>query len=176
MLKLKGLIIEELFSFNGLSKEKRDNIYNIFKKSYDSSVGVSWSRDKFFEKSKDLMFFGDEGGFVAIRKDKYGFYKFVLVGGDVRGILVGLKEIESNGFPLWGLVSGRIKDMLIKRGYKSPSIRYIRGIMKEYPDYILSGLNYRINLDSSINILYSDIGEVNKYFIGNDKYFNKLKI
>lgn len=99
MLKLRGLIIEELFSFNGLSKEKKDILYNIFKKSYDASLGVSWDKEKFFEKSKDLMFFGDEGGFVAIRKDRYNFYKFVLVGGEKRGILKGLSEINSNGFP-----------------------------------------------------------------------------
>lgn len=72
------------------------------------------------------------------------------------------------------LVSYEIKEMLIKRGYRSVSISYIINNMEEYSDYILSGLNYRKNLDGSINILYNDIGDMKKYFIGNNIYFNKI--
>jgi hypothetical protein len=163
------------YEFNNISEEEQDKIYNIFKNSYEKSVGTSWTKEKFFGRAKNWIFFGDMDGFVAVRPQKSGFYKLVGVAGNGKSILRGVEELQSNNYPVWGMVSDDIHKMALKKGFKTPPSFLLKLLIKFIPNSVFGGVDFDVNSDGSITLKYSDVGDSRKYFIGNDEYFKKLK-
>ena len=166
-----GLLNEE---FN-LDSTNQEDIYNIFKKSYEESTGTSWDVNKFKSRARNWVFFGDETGFVAVRPQRSGLYKLVGVAGKLRGILKGMAELKSNNYPVWGMVSSDMVGMAKKQGFKTPPKYLIKVLLKFIPKSIFGGVDFDVNSDGSITLKYADVGDAKKYFIANDEYFKKLK-
>lgn len=114
------MFLNESYEFNSLSIDEKNIIYNIFKSSYEKSLGTSWTKEKFFNRAKNWLFFGDMNGFICIRPQKSGFYKLVGVGGDLKSILKGLNELNSLNKPIWGMV-----DDIVEIFKKNPEISYM---------------------------------------------------
>ena len=167
----EGLLNEE---FN-LDSTNQEDIYNIFKQSYEKSTGASWDVNKFNSRARNWVFFGDETGFVAVRPQRSGLYKLVGVAGNPRGILKGMAELKSNNYPVWGMVSGDMVGMAKKQGFKTPPKYLIKVLLKFIPKSIFGGVDFDVNSDGSITLKYADVGDAKKYFIANDEYFKKLK-
>jgi hypothetical protein len=175
MKTLTTIIREELFKYNEKNQEQKDNIFNLFKSSYEKAIGTSWSREKFNSRVYNWQFYGDENGFIAIRPQKSGFQKLVGVGGSGKSILKGFDELNSKNLPVWGMVSFEIAALLNKKGYKTPPSFVLKFILKMIPANVFNGAEFKINKDGSITINYSDVGEATKYFVANDYYFKKIK-
>jgi hypothetical protein len=168
-------MINESYDFNGLSDDKKEHIYNVFKDSYEKSSGTAWSKDKFYDRARNWLFFGDDNGFVTVRPQQSGLYKLVGVAGNPKSILVGLNELKSLNTPVWGMVSADIQKMAVKQGFKTPPTFLLKVLLKFIPSSVFGGVDFDINSDGSLTLKYSDVGDAKKYFIGNEEYFKKLK-
>jgi hypothetical protein len=150
--------------------------YDVFRKEYEESTGQSWSQDKFMQRARNWQFFGDENGFVAVRPQRSGFVKLVGMAGDNKSKLRGIQQIQQQGLPIWGMVSKEIKDMAIKRGMREPNM-IERTVLKQALNSAALGdaeiLGY--TSDNGVRLRYPDIGEVTKYMIGSQEYYQKLR-
>jgi len=162
-------------SFSNLNSDEQEKLFDLFKKSYEKSIGTSWTKDKFFGRARNWTFFGDDRGFVAVRQQNSGYYKLVGVGGELRGILSGLDELLSLNVPVWGMVSSDIQKMVLKKGFKTPPVFLLKVLLKFIPKSVFGGVDYEINSDGSLTLKYEDVGDARKYFIGNDAYFKELR-
>lgn len=165
----------EIFYIDDLTPEEQENIYNLYKTSYEKSVGNAWDKSKFFERAEDWYFFGDQSGYVAARRQGSGMYKLAVVGGNIRGILKGMQELTSLNEPTWGMVSSDILPMMKKLGFKTPNALVMNTLLRIMPKEVFGGVNFKINLDGSITLNYEDTGSAKKYFVGNQQYFDWLK-
>jgi hypothetical protein len=165
----------EVFYIDDLTPEEQDNIYNLYKTSYEKSVGTAWDKSKFFDRAENWDFFGDQTGYVATRVQGSGLYKLAVVGGNVRGILKGIQELTSLNKPTWGMVSSDILPMMKKLGFKTPNALIMNGLLRFIPKEVFGGVDFKINSDGSITLNYEDTGSAKKYFIGNQQYFDWLK-
>lgn len=154
-----------------LSGVDLDRMYDIFSDSYNKSVGVSWSREKFMSRARNWEFHGDESGFVATRSQRGGLLKLVGSGGNSRGILRGIKELLVGSEPVWGFVSSDILGMATKLGFISPPSIVIKGMMKIIPSSAFGDVSFVVNGDGSVTFSYDDVGDARKYFIGSKSYF-----
>lgn len=167
--------LNKSFSYNSLSDIEKDNLYNIFKTSYEKTLGTSWDKSKFESRAYNWLFFGDQTGFISVRPQKSGMYKLVGVAGSLKGIISGLNELMATNKPIWGMVSNEIKNMAIKVGFITPSPYLIKIFLPMIPKDVFGGVDYEVNNDGSLTFKYSDVGDSKKYFIGNDAYFDQLK-
>lgn len=165
----------EVFYIDDLTPEEQENIYDLYKTSYEKSVGNAWDQYKFFERAEDWYFFGDQSGYVATRRQGSGMYKLAVVGGNVRGILKGMQELTSLNEPIWGMVSSDILPMMKKLGFKTPNALTMNALLRLIPKEVFGGVDFKINLDGSITLNYEDTGSARKYFVGNQQYFDWLK-
>jgi hypothetical protein len=172
---LRDKLITESFDFGSMTDEEQSKVFNVFKKSYEKSTGVSWDINKFRSRASNWVFFGDESGYVAVRPQASGLYKLVGVAGSPKGILSGLNELLATGRPIWGMVSNDIQGMAVKKGFKTPPPMVMRVLLKFIPKSVFGGVDFELNNDGSITMKYSDVGDAKKYFIANDAYFKKLK-
>jgi hypothetical protein len=172
---LRDKLISESFDFGSMTDEEQGRVFDVFKKSYEASTGVSWDINKFKSRASNWVFFGDESGYVAVRPQASGLYKLVGVAGNPKGILSGLNELLSTGRPIWGMVSKDIQGMAIKKGFKTPPAMVMRVLLKFIPKSVFGGTDFELNSDGSVTMKYSDVGDAKKYFIGNEAYFKKLK-
>ena len=163
------------FSLNDLSPEDQKQIADTFKKSYDEATGTSWEEGKFYSRARNWIFYGDKDGYVAVRPQRQGAWKLTGVAGNPRSILKGLGYLINENVPLWGVVTQDIKQMMEKKGFKSPPVFLIKIIIPLLPPGVLGGASVE-NIDESgtISLNYSDVGESNKYFIGNKQYYDWL--
>lgn len=168
-------INEEKFSFRDLPEDEKEQIYTVFKDSYEKAVGTSWDKDKFYGRAHGWYFFGTKTGFISVRIQNSGLYKLVGVAGDANGILTGLSELMSLGKPIWGMVDKKIQLMAIRKGFKTPPGLLLKIMYKFIPKSVFGGTDFVINNDGSLTLKYQDVGDAKKYFIGNDEYFSKLK-
>jgi hypothetical protein len=175
LFEKKKPLLEDEFYFNSLPDDKKESIYNLFKKSYEGSVGTSWSKDKFYSRAYDWLFFGDENGFVSVRTQKSGLYKLVGVAGSLKSILNGFNELQSKNVPIWGMVSKDIQQMAHKKGFITPPPFLLKILYKVIPNSVFGNTEFDVNSDGSLTLKYSDVGDAVKYFIGNDEYFKNLK-
>jgi len=156
--------------------------YERFKDSYEKATGKAWTFDKFKQRAENWKFYGSEDGYVAVKEQKSGMYKLVGVAGDDsnpikkgRALISALNDILSEGKPVWGMVSGDIKNMLEKFGMKSPPTLLLKTLMKFIPSGVLGGAKVgQIFSDGAIEIEYSDVGKSTKYFMGNSEYYHRL--
>jgi len=171
----KTLIIEVKFSFEDKKKEEQEDIYNLFKKSYEETLGTSWDENKFRSRAKNWLFFGDENGYIAVRVQRSGFYKLVGVAGNIKSVYRGFEELLSLNVPVWGMVSSNIQKMVLKKGFKTPPTFLLKTLLKTIPKETFGGVDFDVNSDGSVTLKYSDVGDARKYFIGNDEYFKSIK-
>ena len=165
----------EVFYIDDLTPKEQDNIYNLYKTSYEKSVGTAWDKSKFFDRAESWDFFGDQTGYIAARIQGSGLYKLAVVGGNVRGILKGIQELTSLNKPTWGMVSSDILPMMKKLGFKTPNVLIMNALLRFIPKEVFGGVDFKINSDGSITLNYEDTGSAKKYFIGNQQYFGWLK-
>ena len=172
--QLQNLITEE-FSFKNLSYDEQENIYDIFKNSYEKSTGTSWSKDKFMSRAMSWSFFGDKDGFVTVRKQNSGLYKFVGVAGKLTSIVKGIQEINSLNAPTWGMMDKRMGELLVKKyNFIMPPAIIIKTLIKFIPSNVFGNVNFNINNDGSITLHYNDVGDATKFFVANKEYFKFL--
>lgn len=174
MKKAMGLN-ESVFKFNALTPAEQQKIFDIFEKSYKSSTGTSWDRNKFISRAQNWLFYGDTEGFVTVRPQNSGFYKLTGVAGNPKSILEGFNELYVESKPVWGMVSQDIQKMALKKGFKTPPAILINILFKMIPKSVLGGVDFDLNNDGSLTLKYSDVGDSKKYFIANDEYYDKLK-
>ena len=153
-----------------------DAAYEIFKNEYDKSTGASWSYDKFMGRARNWEFYGDEKGYVAIRRQRSGLVKLVGMAGDNRSKLKGINDLISMKMPLWGMVSKDIKDIAVRRGMREPNFLERQVLKRSIPPEVLGGaeiLEYQ--KDGGIKLQYPDVGVVVKYLVGTPEYYAKLR-
>jgi len=167
--------ISESFRLYDLSTEEQINLYNLYKNSYEKSVGTAWNRNKFFDRAEEWEFFGDQNGYVAVRPQQSGLYKLAVVGGNSKSILKGIQELTSTNKPIWGMVSKDILGLMKKMEFTSPTSTTMKILLKVIPKDVFGGVDFKINSDGSITFNYEDTGSAQKYFVGNKQYFTWLK-
>jgi len=153
-----------------------DTAYEIFKNEYDRSTGTSWSYEKFMGRARAWEFYGDEKGYVAIRRQRSGLVKLVGMAGDNRSKLKGINDLISMNMPLWGMVSKDIKDIAVRRGMREPNFLERQVLKRSIPPEVLGGaeiLEYQ--KDGGIKLQYPDVGIVVKYLVGTPQYYAKLR-
>ncbi len=174
MIKLLDLI-KESFYFNDISSNNQENLYQLYKNSYEKSTGTAWDKEKFYDRAENWEFFGDMDGYVAVREQNSGMYKLAVIGGNTRSILKGFQQLISLNKPVWGMVSKDILSLTQKLGFTTPNAVTMNILLRIIPQEAFGDVDFKINLDGSITLNYDDTGDVKKYFIGNKYYFQKLK-
>lgn len=153
-----------------------DNIYESFKNTYEKSTGNSWDKDKFFSRSQDWKFYGDQSGYVAVREQKSGMIKLTGMAGNARSILKGLNDLLKENKPIWGMVSKDIANMATRVGFKLVDSTIVKNNIMKIPSYVFGGAKIiSVNEDGGVVFNYSDIGNATKYLIGNDQYMSVLE-
>jgi hypothetical protein len=153
-----------------------DSAYEIFKNEYDKSTGTSWTYDKFMGRARNWEFYGDEKGYVAIRRQRSGLVKLVGMAGENRSKLKGINDLISMNMPLWGMVSKDIKDIAVRKGMREPNFLERQVLKRSIPPEVLGGaeiLEYQ--KDGGIKLQYPDVGVVVKYLVGTPEYYAKLR-
>lgn len=153
-----------------------DKAYEIFRKEYEKSTGKSWDRNKFINRASDWEFYGDENGYVAVRRQRSGFVKMVGMAGDNRSKLKGMQDLLTMDLPLWGMVSKEIKDIAIRKGMRQPNFLERQVLKRSIPPEVFGDakiLEYQN--DGGVKFQYPDVGIVVKYLVGTPKYYSELK-
>lgn len=151
-----------------------DSAYEIFRKSYEQETGASWDKNKFLSRARNWTFYGDNTGFVAVRFQRSGLAKLVGAAGNPRGILKGIKELQAENRPIWGMASAQIAAQLEKLGFIRPPAKMLKVIAKIIPKGVFGDVDYTVNADGSLTFNYSDVGAATKYFVANAQYFNTI--
>lgn len=151
-----------------------DRAYELFSKSYQEHTGTAWSKSKFMQRASNWTFYGDDNGYVAVRKQYSGPIKLVGVGGSPRSILKGMRELMSRNEPVWGMMSGDLIPMAKKFGMIQPPALVIKLLMKIIPSSVWGDVPVSVNKDGSITFSYSDVGDATKFFIASPEYFEFL--
>jgi len=173
-MKFDKTVYAILEEFSGI---ELDSAYGIFKNSYLKSTGTSWDKEKFLRRAANWKFYGDSNGYIAVRPQKSGFYKLVGTAGSLKSIYKGFQEIKSMNFPIWGLVSKDIANMLIKSNFRSPNEEEIEKLREVANNYNILGDAKILEIlpDNGIKIQFPDIGIVTKYFVASEIYYDFLK-
>lgn len=156
-----------------------DKAYNIFEESYKKTVGTAWDKNKFVDRARDWIFYGDETGYVTVRPQRSGLLKLTGIAGNFKSALRGLNELLEEGKPVWGMVSAELANMAervgftVMRGMKTAIIMKI--LMPSIPSGVFGNTPFKVNMDGSITFDYPDVGTANKFFIANKEYFDWLK-
>lgn len=160
-----------------ISSENVDDYYETFKKSYDSSTGHSWSKEKFIQRSSDWIFFGDSSGFITVRKQKSGFYKITGSAGSPKSILKGLDELISENKPTWTAATESIADMLKKKGFfVAKGILYypfIKLLIETIPSYVFGDSIEQVKTNGAV-VFNVDGHSHEKFFCCNKTYLKEL--
>ena len=160
-----------------ISPEKVDDYYETFKKSYDSSTGHSWSKDKFIQRAANWIFFGDSSGFVTVRKQNSGYYKITGSAGNPKSILKGLDELISENKPTWTAATENIANMLKKKGFIVAKgflyYPFIKLLIESIPSYVFGDSIEEVKGNSAV--VFNIDGHLHeKYFCCNKQYLKEL--
>jgi len=178
-MKFQEYLIEKSFleeSFE-LTDENSQELYKAFQKSYDDSVGHSWSYEKFVQRASGWNFYGDETGYITARKQKSGLYKITGAAGSPKGILKGLEELNSMNIPLWTAATDNITSMLKKKGFVvfKGIIYYpvVKIMIESIPSYVFGDSIESVKKDAAI--VFNVDGHLHeKYFCCNKKYLLEM--
>ena len=183
-LKLSLITIEEqFFLFESqqeeftLNNSDPNEIYEIFKNSYNQSTGQAWDYNTFLSRAYDWVFFGvkptvkndEKAGFVAVRFQRSGIIKLTGVAGNKRAILRGIDLLSSKNMPVWGGVSSDIADMAKRKGFIVVPKEVAQKIGPFIPNFATDSEG-----DVVANIT-GGIGVVKKVLIVNQNYLNWLQ-
>lgn len=158
-------------------QKKRDieHKYELFKETYEKTTGTAWDFEKFKDRSKNWIFYGDYNGYVAVRPQASGYYKLVGSAGDYKSVMRGINDLIKEDKPVWGMMSKELADLLVKRYkfYMPPKqlFKYLFNLVKPKS---IGDTEVKIDDDGSVIFNYEDTGEAKKYFVGNKKYYNEL--
>lgn len=153
-----------------------EKAYEIFRKEYEKATGKSWDQNKFMNRARNWEFYGDDKGYVAIRRQRSGFVKLVGMAGEMKSKLKGIQDLLSMDLPLWGMVSKEIKDIAIRKGMRMPNLLERQVLKRSIPPQVFGDakiLDYQS--DGGVKIQYPDIGVTVKYLVGTPKYYSELK-
>jgi hypothetical protein len=152
-----------------------DKAFELFKAQYEKATGVSWTREKFFDRAQGWEFYGDDNGFVAVRPQKSGFYKLVGAAGSNKSKFKGFSELLKEHKPVWGMVTDEIKNLLIKMGFRGPNMIERMIIKKKIQGQVLGDAQIEgYTADGGVIIKYHDVGTMVKYFVGSPEYWKKV--
>lgn len=146
--------------------------YELFKKEYEERTGYAWPLHKFLSRARNWEFWGDEKGYVAIRRQRSGYIKLVGAAGSNKSKYIAIKELLALGEPIWGVVTEDIFNLALKVGMRAPTEEEKSLMMVMIPDYMMSSIDSESN---KVTVNYKDVGQVEKYFIANEEYYNKVK-
>ena len=154
-----------------------DEMYKIFKNSYEESTGHSWDLNTFLGRASDWTFYGikptekndPKAGFVAVRKQKSGIIKLTGVGGNPFSINRGLDLLIATGKPIWGGVSEKIAEALTKKGFIIPPKSLVTQVAPYIPGFNVNALG---NVVANIT---GGVGEVEKTIVINNAYLDWLE-
>lgn len=166
--------VEELFE--SMDNINLDQAYELFSKSYQEHTGTAWSKEKFVSRASNWEFFGDEHGYVAVRPQRSGLVKLVGVAGSPRSIVKGLKQIQDQHLPIWGMMSSDLVPLAKKMGLIQPPAWVVKGMLKLIPPGVFGDVPLKVNSDGSITLQYSDVGSATKFFVGSKEYFKTMLI
>ncbi len=166
--------VEELFE--SIDNIDLDRAYELFSKSYQEHTGSAWSKEKFISRASNWEFYGDGNGYVAVRPQRSGLVKLVGVAGSPRSIMKGMKELQNQHLPVWGLMSSELVTLAKKLGFIQPPAWVVKGMLKLIPPGVFGDVPFNINSDGSITLQYSDVGEATKFFVGSKEYFKAMLI
>jgi hypothetical protein len=153
-----------------------DQAYEIFRKEYEKATGKSWDEQKFMNRAANWEFYGDERGYVAIRRQKSGFVKLVGMAGDNKSKLKGIQDLVSMNVPMWGMVSKEIKDIALRKGMRMPNFLERQVLKKSISPEVFGDAKIIGYLkDGGVKIQYPDVGTVVKYLVGTPVYYSDLK-
>lgn len=156
-----------------------DRAYEVFRRSYETETGAAWSKEKFLSRAHDWTFYGDENGYIAVRRQRSGMLKLVGVAGNPSSIVRGLSELQQESLPIWGAVSAPLARMAQKRGMIVPHLYpggayLIRALVAMIPASVMGGYKPEVGKDGGLVINYADTGTTVKYLIGNKLYFQTV--
>lgn len=169
--KLCDLLLIESFSPYEIDL---DRAYEIFRDEYVKATGQSWTKDKFLQRASNWKFYGDENGFVAVRPQYSGFVKLVGMAGSNRSKIKGFQELSKEGLPIWGAVTPYLAKKLSSSGYIQAPYLLLKFLLSTVGKQFLGDVDVTLNKDGSITMVYDDVGEVTKVFVGSKEYYERL--
>lgn len=175
MLILERFIIDEKYLYADLDQTQQDNLYRMFQQSYLKATGHSWDEYKFKSRASGWVFFGDptKGG-VAIREQRSGLIKLVASFGSPRAVIEAIQElINTEKKPIWGMMPLNLANHLKTVGFEIVSYDDLMKI-KPYISQAMGDQIGEVKQDGAIEIK-TDFGTMEKYLVGNKKYFWFLK-
>ncbi len=168
--------LNESFTLDSLDDAGVDRLVATFRNSYEAQTGSSWAEDKLLSRASNWTFYGDENGYLAVRRQASGMKKMVAVAGDPKSVLKGMAELQAEGGPIWGAVSGELANVAKKRGMIVPHLipggaMLIKTLAKAIPASVFGGVEPKVADNGGIVLDYEDTGSTTKYFVGNKEYF-----
>lgn len=156
-----------------------DRAYEIFSAEYLKSTGKVWSKEKFLQRAQQWDFYGDENGFITVRRQNSGFVKLVGAAGSDKSKYKGFKELTSKHLPVWGMVDDRISGLLQKMGFRGPNMLemfiFKKFMTPEKMSAVLGDAKIEKIEGSKVTLTYPDIGTVVKYFVASPEYWKKIR-
>jgi hypothetical protein len=170
-------LLNESKRFDDFTSEEKRQIFNIFTQSYQKATGSSWDEGKFYSRASEWLFFGDPTGFVTVRPQKSGYYKLTGVAGNMKSILKALQELNTTHYPIWGMLTQELANILVRRyGFRMPNRVESFIIGKLISNNVFGNVEHKRNPDGSITFNYKDVGESTKVFVGNREYYKKARL
>jgi hypothetical protein len=170
-------LLNESKRFDDFTPEEKRQIFNIFTQSYQKATGSSWDEGKFYSRASEWLFFGDPTGFVTVRPQKSGYYKLTGVAGNMKSILKALQELNTTHYPIWGMLTQELANILVRRyGFRMPNRVESFIIGKLISNNVFGNVEHKRNPDGSITFNYKDVGESTKVFVGNREYYKKARL
>lgn len=167
--------IKESFTYDDLSQQDKEALYNEFKASYEKETGKAWEAGKFLSRARNWTFYGSSLGGIAVRKQRSGMIKFVAAFGNPLTVARGLKELtttEANS-AIWGAMSEKLCEMLEKfthNDFKRPPAFFVKLLIPRIKN-VFGDVVKEVKKDGAIVIEMDGIGTVEKYFIANKGYY-----
>ena len=170
-------LLSESKRFDDFTPEEKRQIFNIFTQSYIKATGSSWDENKFYSRANEWLFFGDPTGFVTVRPQQSGYYKLTGVAGNIKSIMKALQELTATHYPIWGMLTQELANILTKRyGFRMPNRVESFIIGKLISNNVFGNVEHKRNPDGSITFNYADVGESTKVFVGNREYYKKARL
>jgi hypothetical protein len=170
-------LLSESKRFDDFTPEEKRQIFNIFTQSYVKATGSSWDENKFYSRANQWLFFGDPTGFVTVRPQQSGYYKLTGVAGNIKSIMKALQELTATHYPIWGMLTQELANILTKRyGFRMPNRVESFIIGKLISNNVFGNVEHKRNPDGSITFNYADVGESTKVFVGNREYYKKARL
>lgn len=171
-----GYVYEAKFRMSELDPFEQEKVYEIFKGSYEEATGTAWTKDKFYDRARAWVFYGDVNkGFISTRPQRSGAIKMTGMAGSPIASYRGAKElIDTENKPIWGMATKNIVDKVKALGFISPPAFIVKILFKMIPAEVFGGVPTEVQSDGGIKFSYNDVGDSTKYFFANKDYYKWL--